>query len=279
MASVLAIVSKAIFERDAKIGGKVADVGTVVPFERYASKNKALDPASGGALFLVTVRPPDEKLWLVAILESPTFDGDEWKAKKNTVPITDITSIKGQIKFTSGVGISAKKGALGMSLQTPRILSDEDEALLRGGGPAPAAAAGAKGSQVAGAAGAAVKAVSSLTGRGHLNAHEKGGPTPCLCRKCIDRSPERFTIPASADGSPGMTLFRDRAEGKQRFLWYWVPESLEGEREAVRRAVQAKLLARPTTTPSKDYQNLDKVFGGKGKGKRKAADDDDGDDE
>jgi hypothetical protein len=241
MPSVIAIVSKAIFDRDAKIDGKIAGVGTVVPFERYASKNKGLAPAGeGGALFLVTVRPPDEKLWLVAILESPTFDGEHWNAPKNTVPITDITALKDQIKFTSGTGISAKKGALGMSLQTPRVLADADIALLRGGaGPTPA--------------GASPGATHPLTGKGHLNAHEKGGPAPCLCRRCIERAPEKISI-------DGLDLFRDRAEGKGRFLWYWVPDSLAEEREQIRRAVQSRLVARPSNQPSSDHENLDRVF-------------------
>ncbi len=58
MPSVLAIVSKAIFERDARGAVEAA----VVPLDRYVSKNKGIAPVGeGGALFLVTVRPPDER--------------------------------------------------------------------------------------------------------------------------------------------------------------------------------------------------------------------------
>src|SRR5262249_34282417 len=46
-------------------------------------------------------------------------------------------SLKDEIKFESGKGIQAKKGALGMSLQTPRALTPEDSRLLRGGAAPP----------------------------------------------------------------------------------------------------------------------------------------------
>jgi hypothetical protein len=128
MADLLAIVSKAVFEA----GAKGAAVGQVLPLDRYTSSNKALEPLRGGGrLFLVTVRPPDEKLWLVAVLEAPKHDGTAWVASTNRVPITDVTALRGRIKFASGAGISATKGALGMSLQTPRELTG-DVALLLG---------------------------------------------------------------------------------------------------------------------------------------------------
>jgi hypothetical protein len=140
MADLLAIVSKAVFEASAK----GAAVGQVLRLDRYTSNNKALEPLrAGGRLFLVTVRPPDEKLWLVGVLESPKHDGTAWVAEANRVPITDVSTLRGSIKFTSGAGISATKGALGMSLQTPRELTAGDVALLleATGGAAPAKAA------------------------------------------------------------------------------------------------------------------------------------------
>lgn len=128
MASVLAIISRAIFDK--QVAG--AAVGVTAPFDRYSSKHKALSPlADGGALFLVTVRPPDERLWLVGILESPEEKDDGWHASTNRVPITDITAEMGQLSFKNGKGIQAKKGALGMSLQTPRELTEDDAKLLR----------------------------------------------------------------------------------------------------------------------------------------------------
>jgi hypothetical protein len=236
MPSVLAIVSKAVFERDAKSDGKMAGVGDLVPFDRYVSKNKGITPvAEGGALFLVTVRPPDEALWLVAVLESPTFDGEMWSSPKNSVPITDISAIKEQIRFVTGTGISAKKGALGMSLQTPRVLADADVALLRG-----AAGAGPGGS-------------AAVSSKGHLNGHERAGPTPCLCRKCIGQAPETFVV-------GDLKLVRERAEAKGRFVWFWMPESLNEDRDAIRRAVESRLHARAKTGPTKEYSDLDEVF-------------------
>lgn len=130
MADVLAIVSKAVFE---KAAGKDGSVGEHLAMDRYISANKNLAPlAAGGRLFLVTVRPPDEQLWLVAVLDQPAFDGAQWIAPPSGVAITDITHLRGQLRFESGAGITAKPGALGMSLQTPRVLTVEDTALLDG---------------------------------------------------------------------------------------------------------------------------------------------------
>lgn len=128
MSSVLAIISKAVFE---KMVPKSVKIGDLVETDRYASKHKTLETLhEGGALFLVTVRPPDERLWLVAILDAPTFSGDAWKAK-NATPIVDVTAALKKLKFATGAGVQAKAGALGMSLQTPRVLTAEDDALLR----------------------------------------------------------------------------------------------------------------------------------------------------
>ncbi len=130
MSSVLAIVSKALFE---KMVPKDVKLGVVVDTNEYTSSNKTFEGLKkGGAIFLVTVRPPSEKLWLVGILESPKKKGDVWKAADNEAPLTDITSAIKKLKFESGTGITAKKGTLGMSLQTPRSLTDADVKVLRG---------------------------------------------------------------------------------------------------------------------------------------------------
>lgn len=111
---------------------KTVAPGEVVSTDRYSSTVKALDAlAEGGSLFLVTVRPPDEKLWLVAILESPKKRNDGWYSKANATPIADITAAISKLQFANGAGLKAKKGALGMSLQTPRTLTDADAQLLR----------------------------------------------------------------------------------------------------------------------------------------------------
>jgi hypothetical protein len=134
MPSVFAIVSKAMFEKMVDD----AELGTIVSVDRYVSKNKAFDDVGAGdAIFMHTVRPPKEHLWLVAIIESPKKSGDNFVGKANTTPITDITAAVKKLKLASGTGIKAKKGALGMSLQTPRVLTADDVKLLRGLVPAP----------------------------------------------------------------------------------------------------------------------------------------------
>lgn len=123
----MAVVSKAVFEKLAPD----ADVGDVLAIDRYESSHKALEALEedDSKLFLFTVRPPKEKLWLVALLGDLAHKKGVWIGK-NEIRVTDITALKSKIKFASGAGIKAKKGALGMSLQTPRGLTDADVALL-----------------------------------------------------------------------------------------------------------------------------------------------------
>ena len=126
MPSVMAIVSKAIFEKEAR-GLGPGDVWTTA---RYASQNKALAPVGdGGDLYLVTVRPP-ESLWLVGVLRAPRLAKGEWRAAPNIVPIRAIDDVRSALRFATGAGIQARPGALGMSLQTPRVLADEDVARM-----------------------------------------------------------------------------------------------------------------------------------------------------
>jgi len=120
---LLAIVSKAIFERDAP----AIIPGAVWPVDRYTSQNKALQSlAEGGRIFLVTVRPPDERLWFIGRIDAPDFNGTAWIGTPNSLPATDITALRGAIKFESGKGIMQEKGTLGMSLQMPRPLAQSD---------------------------------------------------------------------------------------------------------------------------------------------------------
>lgn len=140
MADVLAIISKAQFEKAMGVPGAM---GGTFHFDRYVSSQKTLDAlAGGGSLYLVTVRPP-EQLWLVAVLENPKRKGDAWVAKRNMVPSTRLDALRSKLKFEGGGGINAKPGALGMSLQTPRRLTPNDVALLQGaiGGKVPKAQA------------------------------------------------------------------------------------------------------------------------------------------
>jgi uncharacterized protein (TIGR02996 family) len=141
MGDVFAIVSKAVFEKQAGVS-----LGDVWPVDHYNGTNKVFENtlSGGGRIFMVTVRPPDEQLWLVAVLESPKFDVKKklWAAAPNVVPATDISALRPTLKFASGKGMSQDAGTLGMSLQTPRALGDGDAdqilAIIGGGGSAPA---------------------------------------------------------------------------------------------------------------------------------------------
>ncbi len=208
---MLAIISKAVFEKES--AGQAP--GNVLPLDRYRSASKQLEPLrAGGALFLVTVRPPSEALWLVAVLEGLRFENGEWRATPNRVPITDISPLSPQLRFESGKGIQAAKGALGMSLQTPRALATGDVALLR-------AAGGAPPEEV----------------RINLTAHDDRGPLPCLCRRCLPASGERAE-------AGGLSFVRDRAVLPGRELHYWLPEELLPSQKEVAKSVQGSLLAR-----------------------------------
>ncbi len=128
--SVLAVVSKAVFEKEARVGGVLLGLGATFRTSVYASANPALEALrEGGDLYLVTVRPGDV-LWLVGILRGPKGKGGSWRAKDNATPIGDITTLIPKLRFESGKGLTAAPGKLGMSLQTPRDLADGDVVLL-----------------------------------------------------------------------------------------------------------------------------------------------------
>ena len=139
MADILAIVSKAVFEKEARS----LAVGDTWSTSAYVSANPGLAPlADGGSLFLVTVRP-DAVLWLVAILVGPKSSKGAWRAAVNSAPIRDITALISKIKFASGKRL-VRDAKLGMSLQTPRAIDAATAALLTAKGgksPAPAARA------------------------------------------------------------------------------------------------------------------------------------------
>ncbi|MFL5344775.1 MAG: hypothetical protein ACJ8AT_08275 [Hyalangium sp.] len=219
MPDMLAIISKAVFEKEAA-GRKPGDV---LPLDRYRSASKHLDPLkSGGRLFLVTVRPPKEELWLVAVLEGLKFKDDEWQASPNRVPITNLTALIPRIRFESGKGISAAKGALGMSLQTPRALSAEDVTLLLQASGAPA--------------GAATEAPVAA-GPINLTAHDPDSQLPCLCKRCLPTAPEHAK-------TGGMAFTRSKVETEGKFLYYWLPDELLPDAPTVSKSVLGVLLNR-----------------------------------
>lgn len=130
MTDLLLIISKAHFEAE----HRNAKEGDALAFKKYGSTHATIEQVKGGgSLFLVTVRPPDERLWLVGELVNPTHDGHDWKAPPSDLTVRDITALIPKFTFSNGKGLAPKKGALGMSLQTPRVLTAEDVAMLRGG--------------------------------------------------------------------------------------------------------------------------------------------------
>jgi hypothetical protein len=114
MASVMAIVSKVVFE---KAHGRDVRPGAVLPFDGYDSQHASL--AAGGDLYLVTVRPGDV-LWLVGVLRGPRSTGKRWAAARSAAPVADASRVVGKLRFQNGAGVSTAPGKLGMSLQTPR---------------------------------------------------------------------------------------------------------------------------------------------------------------
>jgi hypothetical protein len=245
-------------------------MGEVAPLERYLSKNKRLTTvADGGSLYLVTVRKPGETLVLVAVLEEPEFVGDRWVGKPNRVAMTDISDLVDKFEFDNGAGLNARPGRLGMSLQTPRILSDSDVALLDKSASWGVAAPAKKAAVLAvrpngfdlesvlasveanprdpmtriGAAracvenGRAAEAAELLAGNFvHLNAHDPGA-LPCLCKKCL--------TPASDTASAGGTDFiREFAVATGRVLYFWVPAELARKRKQIANDVAAGMRRR-----------------------------------
>jgi hypothetical protein len=211
MADILAIVSKAIFQKEA---GSLKP-GKIWPIDTYASSNKALAPlGSGGRLFLVTVRPPSDILWLVAVLENPQVVGKGWKSGRNRVPITDITALVSRLRFANGKSINAAPGTLGMSLQTPRVLDAATAALLDG-------AAWSSG----------------IAPPVNVTKHEEGAPLPCLCKACFLQSADHMT-------AGGMDFLRMSTEVAGRVLYYWMPAEMEKHSAIVKKSVQSVLQER-----------------------------------
>lgn len=133
MASVLALISKAVYEqlqRERREYGGYA-LGDVVPVDRYTSKHAAFDQlASGDSIVLVTVRP--KGLLLLAILDRTKRAGEALTGATNRTPLVFIDKQLRRLRLADGKGITVPLEKLGMSLQTPRILAAEDVVLLRG---------------------------------------------------------------------------------------------------------------------------------------------------
>ncbi len=263
MTDILAIVSKAVFEKDARVDGHVLGIGDVWPVDRYNANSKALGAlANGGKIFLVTVRPPDEKLWLVGVVASPKLKGSSWiSTTKNTTPVTNITSLRKTIVFESGKGMSQDKGALGMSLQTPRALAASDVAQILGmtgeALRAPSKSAGTSGNaalldQIASAPddeplreriarelfgkGDVDDARKALAGIAQLNAHDET-TLPCLCKRCWPTAPATFE-------HGGVPFARDLVVKQSRVLFFWAPQELSDRAVTLRNSVRGSLAQR-----------------------------------
>jgi hypothetical protein len=107
-----------------------------------------------------------------------------------------------------------------MSLQTPRVLTKEDAALLiqaTGGVPAPKPPRG--------------------PGPVNLARHETAAPLPCLCAKCLPSAPESFDV-------DGASYLRAKVEVKERVLWFWVPAVLKDDLPEVMKSVEHRLHGR-----------------------------------
>lgn len=204
MPDVMAIVSKAIFEKSVRNAG----VGSLWSTHVYRSANKQLEKLGrDGRLFLVTVRPTAKKgeaLWLVGVLESPQFDGEQWTAARNQRPIANITGLIDKLKFESGKGLGGGKGSLAMSLQTPRALTSSDSALLLAAAPA------------------RPPRVPRPPGPVNVARHEASAPLPCLCKRCFPAAPDQLPM-------DGERYVRAKVEANERVLHFWLPESVQDE--------------------------------------------------
>jgi hypothetical protein len=169
-------------------------------------------------------------LWLVAVLEKPTFDGTRWNSPVNVTPIRDISSLRADLKFESGKGLPSESGKLGMSLQTPRVLTPADVELLVPSikrVPAPKRASPVRRADD-----------ESLP---LLNEHEPKGPAPCLCKTCLPSAPESFEF-------KGERFVRRSTSARGRRLAFWVPEELADVKD-VERSVASRMNSKLRTRP------------------------------
>lgn len=232
--SVLAVVSKAVFEKEARSGRTLLGIGATWTTASYASENPALAALrSGGDLWLVTVRPGDV-LWLVGVLRSPEAKSGGWSAEPNEVPIRDITALIPKLRFASGKGVTAAPGRLGMSLQTPRVLADGDLALLeaaakgaRGKGDAPPATAAVAyagavaATQAMKAAGAHAEKAAAAEGQPGLRIAARRAPFKALTREDKKLLAEVVEELADEEARPGVEVLDvvDAATGDRRYLF------------------------------------------------------------
>ena len=113
MPDVMAIVSKAIFEKAAR-GKAWGACGRPRPITAPTSSLRSWGQAAG-CFWSRCDRPrkKEEALWLVGVLESPSFDGEAWTAGRNRRPIADVTAVKDQLRFEVRQGPFGWQGLAG----------------------------------------------------------------------------------------------------------------------------------------------------------------------
>lgn len=120
MASVLALISKAVF-----MELPWWRAGEVPTLDRYQSKHPAFAKLGpGDALFLVTVLA--NELMLVAIIENARASRGAVVGDTNITPMADLMPVRQKLGFTAPIA------KLAMSLQTPRVLDEDQIKILRG---------------------------------------------------------------------------------------------------------------------------------------------------
>lgn len=158
---------------------------------------------------------------------------------------------KGWEKFTDGVikALSAREEPMvfvlwgGYARKKAKLIDQSRHKLIEGIHPSPLSAhQGFFGSKPFSKINAALAALGHgpiewpLPDRTNLTAHEEG-PLPCLCRRCLRGD----VTTAEKDG---MAFQREEVRLGRRSLYFWMPEALGGDAEAVREAVKVAMAAR-----------------------------------
>jgi HNH endonuclease len=132
MLNMMAVVARPYFEAD----NADCTEGSVVRWRTYRADHsplKRLRTDRKNRLYLVTVRPPRNVVWLVAVYENVAKKGGEWtSAIPNRTPIVDLTPVLGGLKFESGKGLKVPTAKRPQALQAPRVLTAADVALIHG---------------------------------------------------------------------------------------------------------------------------------------------------
>ncbi|MBI2898379.1 MAG: hypothetical protein HYY06_32815 [Deltaproteobacteria bacterium] len=145
----LVLVGPRSFEgwcRQARLEGRE---GEVVPIDRWEGHLRPAERSRRVDLFLATVRPDPERLWLVAALEGAARVKGRWVALANRAPIVDLGPVIPSFSFASGRGLRSRFAPLGERIGRVRVLSTGDvfqlvEAIVRAKGPRIGAVGGAR---------------------------------------------------------------------------------------------------------------------------------------